>query len=84
MATGFEHDILDIANDFYEAYRRCGEGKNPRTDEWGRYVTDVVSVPELVNGLFACELYLKSILPNRSWNKGFCEWRKFKVWNRVL
>ena len=67
---GFEHDILDIANDFYEAYRRCREGKNPRTDEWGRYVTDVVSVPELVNGLFACELYLKSILPNGSWNKG--------------
>lgn len=67
MSKGFEHEILDIADDFYEAYKRCGEGKNPRKDEYGRYVTDVVSVPELVNGLFACELYLKSMLPEKRW-----------------
>ena len=70
MAKGFEHEIIDIADDFYEAFRRCGEGKNPRRDEYGRYVTDVVSVPELVNGVLACELYLKSMLPNGSWGKG--------------
>ena len=23
----FDHSILDIANDFYEAYKRCAEGK---------------------------------------------------------
>ena len=66
MATGFEHNILDIANDFYEAYNRCGEGKNPRI-EGGRHVTDVVNVPRLVNGLFACELYLKSMLTEQTW-----------------
>ena len=69
MTKGFEHEILDIADDFYEAYNRCGEGKNRRIDEYGRQVEDVVNVPKLVNGLFACELYLKSMLPKKSWKK---------------
>jgi len=59
MTKGFEHEIVDIADDFYKVYRRCGEGKNPRTDEWGRYVTDVVSVPEVVNGLLLANYILK-------------------------
>lgn len=67
MAKGFGREILDVADDFYEAYNRCGEGKNLRIDEDGRQVEDVVNVPKLVNGLFACELYLKSMLPEKRW-----------------
>ena len=59
----FDHSIIDIANDFYEAYKGCIEGKNFRTDEYGRQTADVVNVPAIVNGVFACELYLKSMLP---------------------
>lgn len=67
--NGFSHTIIDIANDFYEAYKRCGEGKNQRQDEYGRIVADVVNVPTIVNGVFACELYLKSLLPENKRRK---------------
>ena len=55
--------IVDIANDFYLAFERCREGKNARLDEYGRTVSGVVSIPEIVNGAFALELYLKSMIP---------------------
>lgn len=58
----FDHSILDIANDFYEAYKRCAEGKNLHMDELGRHVAEIPAVPTIVNGIFACELYLKSML----------------------
>lgn len=63
----FDHSILDIANDFYEAYKRCAEGKNLHVDEYGRHVAETPAVPTIVNGMFACELYLKSMLPNNDW-----------------
>ena len=41
---------IDIADDFFDAYKRClNPNKNKR----------IVSIPAFVNGLFACELYLK-------------------------
>lgn len=50
---GCEIKQIDIADDFYEAYRRCfaANGKNK-----------IVAIPAFANGFFACELYLKSIL----------------------
>lgn len=50
---GCEIKQIEIANDFHEAYRRClaANAKN-----------QIVSIPAFVNGFFACELYLKSIL----------------------
>lgn len=60
----FEHSILDIANDFHEAYKRCVKGESTYLDEYGRTVQKVVNVPAIVNGAFACELYIKSMLPS--------------------
>ena len=57
--------IIDIADDFYEAFERCGEEKNTRRDELGRTVSDVVNIPKIVNGTFALELYLKSFISKR-------------------
>lgn len=57
--------ILDIADDFYNAFERCGEEKNTRVDEFGRTVSDVVNIPKIVNGAFALELYLKSFISKR-------------------
>ena len=53
-------NILDIANDFYEAYKRCRESKCKNTD---RAQGKVVNVPAIANGAFALELYLKSLIP---------------------
>ena len=62
MNYDFKHDdIFLIADDFYEAYIRCGEMKNPHYDEYKRYTGSVVSIPEIVNGAFALELYLKGM-----------------------
>ena len=55
--------IVDVADDFYEAYKRCTEGKNERIDERGRHTAEVVNIPAIVNGAFALELYLKSFIP---------------------
>ena len=52
-------DRLEIADDFYEAYIRC---LSPNTN------SQIVAIPAFVNGLFSCELYLKSILNTN--NKG--------------
>ena len=59
---GCKIEQIDIADDFYEAYKRCFEGKNPHKDEHGRIVRDIVAIPGFVNGLFACELYFKWLL----------------------
>ena len=62
MNYDFEYkDIFLIADDFYDAYIRCGEMKNPHYDESKRYTGSVVSIPEIVNGAFALELYLKGM-----------------------
>ena len=57
--------IVDVADDFYEAYVRCGEEKNFRKIADGRYTADVVNIPVIVNGVFALELYLKSLVSER-------------------
>lgn len=69
MSVGFETEIIDIANDFYEAYLRCLEGKKTHTDEYGRIISSNVGVPAIVNGAFACELYMKSMIPKANWQK---------------
>lgn len=70
----FEHSILDIANDFHEAYKRCVKGESTHFDEYGRTVQNVVNVPAIVNGAFACELYIKSMLPSDdSWGHNLYE-----------
>ncbi len=63
MNPGFDVSILNIAEDFYHAYLRCIEGKDPNVDEWGRTRCEVVNVPAIVNGVFSLELYLKSLSP---------------------
>ena len=59
----FDTSIIEIANDFYDAYKRCREDKNIRKTEYG-YISSVVNVPAIVNGSFALELYLKSMIKN--------------------
>jgi len=56
----FERSILLQADDFYEAYKRCFEGKNPRK-EGSTTVYSIVAVPAIVNAAFACELYFKCL-----------------------
>ena len=56
----FDKSIIKIADDFYEAYLRCLEGKNKTSD--GNVTSyEVVNVPAIVNGAFAIELYIKSM-----------------------
>lgn len=57
--------IVNIANDFYMAFERCREEKNAQLNEYGKTVSDVVTIPEIVNGAFALELYLKSMIPEK-------------------
>lgn len=59
---GFDTSILNIADDFYNAYLRCLEGKNPVVDKFNRIKYEVANVPAIVNGAFAIELYIKSKL----------------------
>lgn len=58
-------DQIIIADDFFEAYKRCLEGKNIHKDECGGMVGNIVAIPAFVNGLFACELYFKYLLGNK-------------------
>lgn len=58
----FDVNILQIADDFLDAYYRCREGKNPDEDEHGRIVIAVPHIPAIVNAAFACELYFKSMI----------------------
>lgn len=55
-------NILDLADDFEEAFNRCEEGKNFRIDEYGRGCYEVVNIPAIVNAAFSCELYIKYLL----------------------
>lgn len=57
----FECSILLQADDFYEAYQRCLEGKNPR-EKGSTTVYSIVAVPAIVNAAFACELYFKFLI----------------------
>lgn len=57
-------NILLQAQDFYEAFNRCIEGKNPHIDEKGRYTSFVANIPAIVNGAFACELYFNCLTPH--------------------
>ena len=50
---GCKINQIEIADDFYKAYERC-----LASDANGQYV----SVPAFANGMFACELYFKSLL----------------------
>ena len=64
MVTKYDwsRGIIDIADDFYEAYKRCREAK-PIVDSLnGKTRGTVVNVPAIVNGTFALELYLKSFI----------------------
>lgn len=61
MNHDFDTSITNIADDFYEAYLRCLEGKNPKVDKYNRTRYEVVNVPAIVNGSFAIELYIKSM-----------------------
>lgn len=61
----FNTSIRSIADDFYNAYRRCIEGKNLHTDEDGRIIVETVNVPAIVNAAFACELYVKLLIKNK-------------------
>ena len=58
----FQRNILLQADDFFEAYRRCSHGENPRKDEYGRMCFSVVNIPAIVNAAFSCELYFKSMI----------------------
>lgn len=62
----FDVSIINIADEFFEAYKRCSEGKNPRVNEYGATVLSVVNLPAIVNAAFASELYLKSMLPKKT------------------
>lgn len=61
----FRKYIILIADDFYNAYLRCSEGRNPKQVE-GTLLLSVLSVPAMVNGAFAIELYFKSMLPPKT------------------
>lgn len=50
---GCEIKQIEIAKDFYEAYKRCLAANDEN---------QYFAIPAFVNGFFACELYLKSIL----------------------
>lgn len=67
MNYDFDNSIIKIADDFYEAYLRCKEGKNKTSDEFNTTSYEVVNVPAIVNGAFAIELYIKGLshLSNR-------------------
>ena len=62
----FDTSILNIADDFYDAYLRCLEGKNPSVDEFNRTRYETANVPAIVNGAFAIELYIKSRLDKKT------------------
>lgn len=60
----FDVSIIKIADDFFEAYNRCKESKNPRSNHGG-IAFSVVNIPAIVNAAFASELYLKSMLTKK-------------------
>lgn len=77
-------DQIIIADDFFEAYKRCLEGKNIHKDEYGRMVGNIVAIPAFVNGLFACELYFKYLLGDKIKILEKREWHNLKKLYNVL
>lgn len=65
MNEGLQTNIIETANDFYEAFKRCNKEKNFRKEN-GVEIADVVNIPAIVNGCFACELYFKTLLKRYS------------------
>ena len=65
MEYDFRTDILLIADDFYDAYKRCREGKNPVHFD-GAIKYSACNIPAIVNGSFALELYFKIMLPPKT------------------
>ena len=65
MEYDFRTDILLIADDFYDAYKRCREGKNPVHFD-GAIKYSACNIPAIVNGAFTLELYFKSMLPPKT------------------
>lgn len=59
---GCDINLLDTANNYYEAYKRCIRGE--KIDDKIYFV----AIPAFSNGFFACELYLKHILANNGIN----------------
>ena len=49
-------DQINIADDFYEAYKRCLMSNQNNK---------IVAVPAFANGLFACELYFKYLINDK-------------------
>lgn len=60
-----QRNILMQADDFFEAYRRCIKGENLHKEN-GRLCASVVNIPAIVNASFACELYIKSMISDRT------------------
>ncbi len=58
----FNVQIIEIADDFFEAYKRCIKPQDIHRDNYGRTVGYAVNVPAIVNASFACELYLKNMI----------------------
>jgi len=54
--------LLENANDFLEAARRCGW---PHTKEKVTRENEPLFIPEMVNISFACELYLKTVAEHK-------------------
>ena len=61
MNYDFDTSILNIADDFYKAYLRCGKGDNPQTID-GVIKLECLNVPAISNGAFSMELYLKYLI----------------------
>ena len=57
--------IIDIADDFYEAYLRCRERKTIVNVFNSEIRGTIVNVPAIVNGTFALELYLKCYISKK-------------------
>ncbi|MCI8911129.1 MAG: hypothetical protein HFE33_02240 [Clostridia bacterium] len=64
----FDVQIIKIADDFFEAYKRCIKPQNIHRDDYGRTVGYAVNVPAIVNASFACELYFKNMINEKTKN----------------
>lgn len=62
MSYLLQMNILMLADDFAEAFRRCTVGENPHKDDEGCWCEEVANIPAIVNAAFSCELYIKSMI----------------------
>lgn len=82
MNYDFDVSMLNIADDFYNAYLRCREGKNPQKLSNGSTKFECVNIPAIVNGSFAIEVYLKYLIlqkQKRDFDKHDIKWLFFKL-----